>query len=1480
MKRALTTHLEPVEPYHAIQISGVNVEAFVMQHPPLQVDGDGNCFWYAIATGLQDTWEECKKTTLDVAAKSDFVMSCYDSETIKQQVQTCAQENEWANELMVVAAAHAFNRYMVVADRQGILYAVGDPNNPVLAVYFDMNHYQSIVGEDALASLMQLVKAGKQTPMFNGRPGVRLRGGGGRHRDPTMCVLDEEAEGHWLVNNRVGYSVGTTPIVKMMAANLTSMRTNLDAALELEPTILVVSETKVGPPSVRAMERMLLMRGYTMVAQCAPFAGDAHAQKSGVAVLVKAPYSVRAMEESEVQSDTAEWTQEGRLLHSLLLGPEGNALAVIVAVYSDVRVRESTSNADSVSRLCSHLEEFTIMQGKLPVFVAGDFNLGSNELPAFTSLVEGDALRDVHQNYEAHPRIPTMVKGTRVNDYVLANPAACELLMSATTVTTARIPVHRPLVCDLQLGPSACKPRLVLPHELIPSVKPDSVCGDSWFIGKLALEEAIRACDPDQVLFAWSTRWEAYLRHHALEQGQKVNAAYLGRGSIKAWAPHESPPVVNVGKAVFDSYAVRKISNLMSIIAKTLNAGAHSPFLEDAMQTIRARVATLGWNGWEQVEYHELNELYGDADGRLLHQRRQDKQQRIAQWKRNMSDDGDPTCRKTCQYVRGTSIQPLAAVTIDAKPVTQIDQIDAHLIEYWNQVGGDVVADVECAEEYIDHWCRQDAPFHLPEITTDDVLYAWSHAKQRASPGFGGWTTAMLRMLPRAAAAEMATLFNMMERVQRAPAGFRRALVALIPKVRGPVTASSTRPISVLPSLARCWSSIRTRHLQGRLIHALSPHQHGGIPLRSAQEPVANLLSQVARAELGGDRLYGVQIDFAKFFDSITIPLAMRILMRIGIDEQWASFAGAHYGHVERYFRFTNARLGTAWSPRKGLMQGDALSVALANLCVLPLARHLEHIATQHQCVWFSFFVDDLIVTSSTREGLMEAIRAIEAFVTIMHVNVNVAKCVYFGIGDIEDELHLCGLPLSRADAIKYLGYNLSFSDKGDAQVQETTSTVWTATLDQLRRVGWLPCDTGRKARIIGMGPMPKWTYDVIEASFDRRAVVGQRRAVMRSIRGSRSVLPSAAPEIALSFMHPLHRVDPPMVRGVQLIKLVRRMMTTLPPLSNHDLDRLARRGPLLALSRFCEWAGIDLLFPELRSGDLTLRLDAHPIDHKKWLHELRSLLRQSQLCALQHRRPGTFAGIEQGISRVKSFQWIVSHATPKRRGLAWLAQTGSLLTPDREHRYRMRMSAQCTHCGSECEDLPHILLACPKWAGLRQMDCTGISHLTATTLLVPEACTMSVKHTNDWMAQALTILEAWFADSIQQREQAPVPRERPLRASSRPTPPVVGTQWEHLGHKLQIIMDQSVLRVHCSLCGARPKYSERYKLMASECVKLSKAERDKQTRRFKFSTEFPQFVIDELSPTCFLRCTQCNASWKQHGCFARAREHASLCQA
>ena len=704
MKRPLSDQLEPSEKYHAIQIPEVDVQKLMQRHPPTQVEGDGNCFWYAIAAGLQDSWEECKRRTLDAAERSPFVHECYTPEVRAQQIMTCSQDNEWANELMVVAASHAFNRYVVVADRQGLLYAVGNSENPVLAVYFDMNHYQAIVSEEALAALSNLVESGKKVPMFNGQPGVRLRGGG-RVQDPSMCVLEGEAENHWLAGESA--SEMTKHVPNLMAANLTSLRTNLDAALTYNPTVLVVAETKMGPTSIQGMKHMLAAKGFALQAQCAPCAGDSHAQKSGVAVIVRAPYSVRVLEDCELPSDATEWKREGRLLHTFLLSPDGKELAVVVAVYSDVRVKESGAVTDSVSRLCDHLEELTVMYGKVPLIVAGDFNLGPHELPAFDRLREGGALRDVHQALEAHPRIPTMVKGKKVNDYVLANPAACEMITRAHTITTARIPVHRPLLCDLCLESPLPRPRLVLPHELVLPVKPDPVAGNLWFVGKMDVEEALRARNPEQLLLAWSMRWEAYLRHHALAQDQKANASYMGRGAAKAWGPCVALPVVNVGGAVFDSVAVRKISNLMASIAQTIDAGLHSPSLESALRKIRDKVTALGWSGWERVDFHELQELYGDADGRLLHQRARDKKQRVDQWRHNMSAEGDPTCRKTCQYVRSTSIQPLSAVVIDDQPVTDVEAIDDHLIDYWSHIGGDVVDDMESAEEYIDHWCPQ-----------------------------------------------------------------------------------------------------------------------------------------------------------------------------------------------------------------------------------------------------------------------------------------------------------------------------------------------------------------------------------------------------------------------------------------------------------------------------------------------------------------------------------------------------------------------------------------------------------------------------------------------------------------------------------------------------------------------------------------------------------------------------------------------------
>ena len=1375
---------------------------------------------------------------------------------------------------MVVASAHAWNRYLVILDMQGVAYCVGDPKNPMAILIFSNNHYQPIPDIQANGPCKQMLEIADVAPMFKNEDRNRLKGGA--LRDPALCVHDSEYDQHWLKGECTQDNVMTNP--RLMVANLTSMRTNLDAALEHDPTILVVSETKLCPTTTRSTTKMLAARGYTMIAACGPFSGDRHSQRSGVAIIVKQPYSVIAAEVAELPSDPVQWQSEGRLLIGHLLDPDGCRIAAIAAVYSDVRVRESQASATSVSQLCQFLQQWSAMQGRMPTFIAGDFNLCPSELPAFDCLCDGTNLVDINKVMEAYPRIPTTKVSERAIDYVLANPAGCERVTHVHTLTTSRIPVHHPVLCTLTLTPLPKRHRLNLPRELVPMTRPNNADGDQWQDGAVQFEDAIQAHDVDAALMAWSTRWENFLRYHTMQQGQSVQASHLGRGRERSWRPWLSHPGLVAGGPLFDSYAARKISNLMTDVATVIKDGYHNATAA-VMMRIRQRLSLLGWFDWVNVEPSDLSALYGEADCRLLHQRAHDKRLRAATWTRNMSAAGDPTCRQACQYIRGASIQPLSAVVLNGHPETAIPVLDQHLIDYWSHVGGEEIQDMECAEEYANLWCPQLPGITLPLITADDILYVWKHTRARTSPGFGGWTSSMLKSLPRAAANEMAQLFNLMEHLQYSPEGLRRALVALIPKREGPVLPSATRPISVLPTLARTWSATRSSHLQARMAEFLAPQQHGGIPNRSAQQPVSELLSLISKTEMEGRTMYGIQVDFAKFFDSASLPFICHLLRRAGLDDQWVHFVEKHYGRITRHFRYTNGRLGQGWRPDKGLLQGDALSVALANVCVSPLAHHLQWLQSVHPGMWSSFFVDDLIVVADTYEALSEAINAIETFLMIANMQVNPSKCVYFGLGSLPSCIPFGQTTLPRCDHIQYLGYSISFSSRGDQEVQQAMVQTWEKVLHQLRRAAWLPCGTARRAQLVGMGPMAKWTYNITEATFDRRNVVGQRKAVLRSVRGQKSVLPSAAPEVALSFMAPLHRVDPPMARGMQLLKMVRMMTNTLPDLHPVDLDKLPRRGPLYALATFCEWAGITFHYPQLQCGHIQVTLTQYPQDHRRWLHEVRALMRHSQECLLEGRRPQTFQGLSAGLCRVRFFHWINSTWTPRQKGLAWLAQTGSLLTGDRECRYRLRSSAVCPHCQASKEDLSHILLTCPRWALQRRDHWRDVPTLTANTLLVPATVVRPPREVHSWFAQCLDILERWFTVNTEMKNAGLIPGKACTR-SLRPTKPMIGTTWDYRGHHFEFVEKLACLRMQCHKCGACPKYSERFKILARECPQQSPQAQRLATRRSKFLRQCPSLVIQDDDEAAFIRCKLCNATWKKHGSFTRAKQHASVCRA
>ena len=97
--------------------------------------------------------------------------------------------------------------------------------------------------------------------------------------------------------------------------------------------------------------------------------------------------------------------------------------------------------------------------------------------------------------------------------------------------------------------------------------------------------------------------------------------------------------------------------------------------------------------------------------------------------------------------------------------------------------------------------------------------------------------------------------------------------------------------------------------------------------------------------------------------------------------------------------------------------------------------------------------------------------------------------------------------------------------------------------------------------------------------------------------------------------------------------------------------------------------------------------------------HLFREALRESQLTALEKRRPRTFGGMGARLGRTLTLSDIATCDTELDKSLLTGVMAGPTWTADRAHRRGLRLDGDCPYCPREVrEDEHHLLWRCTAW--------------------------------------------------------------------------------------------------------------------------------------------------------------------------------------
>jgi hypothetical protein len=221
----------------------------------------------------------------------------------------------------------------------------------------------------------------------------------------------------------------------------------------------------------------------------------------------------------------------------------------------------------------------------------------------------------------------------------------------------------------------------------------------------------------------------------------------------------------------------------------------------------------------------------------------------------------------------------------------------------------------------------------FPLTTPEEVSKHMSRIKPLSAPGLEGIREKHLK--DQEFFPVLAKFFTLLMMTGVYPESWRQNRVIFIPK-RGKDTtlAGSWRPITIVSMLARIYSGLFDGRLRG--VTRLIFHQGGFTNLNGCHAILVILNDVIKRAKSGG-RGVVVAVGIAKAFDTVPQASILAALRDQGLHPFAADLIGGIYARSTAVLRD-----GATLAIRRGVRQGDSLSLLLFNLALNSVLRSLE----------------------------------------------------------------------------------------------------------------------------------------------------------------------------------------------------------------------------------------------------------------------------------------------------------------------------------------------------------------------------------------------------------------------------------------------------------------------------------------------------------------------------------------------------------
>lgn len=332
----------------------------------------------------------------------------------------------------------------------------------------------------------------------------------------------------------------------------------------------------------------------------------------------------------------------------------------------------------------------------------------------------------------------------------------------------------------------------------------------------------------------------------------------------------------------------------------------------------------------------------------------------------------------------------------------------------------------------------------------------------------------------------LAEIFNTWLCTGIIPKVFKKGRTILIPKSMDQaelLDIGNWRPITIGSMILRLFSRIMTMRLARAC--PLNPRQRGFIPSPGCSENLKVLQDLIRHCKKERNPLAVVFVDFAKAFDSVSHEHILCALKQRNVDSHVVGIIQNSYEDC-----VTSVNVDGQETPlidmKVGVKQGDPMSPLLFNLALDPLIHALESLGRGYKVGTSNLstlaFADDLVMVSSSWDGMVDNIRILESFCRLTGLAVQARKCYGFMIKPTKDSFtvndcqnwSIGGVQLQTVgpgEVVKYLG------TKVDPWKGITEPTLGEQLQDWIGKIGRAPLKPTQKVSILNGYAVPRLIY-------------------------------------------------------------------------------------------------------------------------------------------------------------------------------------------------------------------------------------------------------------------------------------------------------------------------------------------------------------------------------------------------------------------